>query len=311
MTLGRFGNIFYFGLAVFFVVQIYGAQLHAAQYLIILLGVIFAGTATAGASGIVTLSVLSIVVNPLNLPVEAILVIFMAIDPIIDPFRTFLIVFVNITATSFVATRDGGKADEPARVNFGRRATDRLSAAIFANALTTEEMAGMTGAAGEAAAAAPPQSALPPSAAGDAASTPAPAASSTGALRVFVREAANHPPLLSQDARGVRGLEIDFMREIAARLGRPLEISWGKTPAAAPIETAPLMIAGLVRSAEKIPRGYTRSRPWATISRDGVRQPLCFLISAAARDGMESRVNTLIAALTAEQFLKQKETVSS
>jgi Na+/H+-dicarboxylate symporter len=103
MTLGRFGNVFYFAVAVFFVVQIYGAQLSAAQYGTVFLGVIFAGTATAGASGIVTLSVIGIVLAPLNLPAEAVLIIFMAIDPIIDPMRTFLLVYGNIGATTLIA----------------------------------------------------------------------------------------------------------------------------------------------------------------------------------------------------------------
>jgi len=103
MTLGRFGNIFYFALAVFFVAQIYNTPLGPIQYFIIFIGVIFAGTATAGASGIVTLSMLSIVLDPLSLPLEAVLIIFMAIDPIIDPFRTFLIVYVNMAAASLVA----------------------------------------------------------------------------------------------------------------------------------------------------------------------------------------------------------------
>jgi hypothetical protein len=105
MTLGRFGNVFYFAVAVFFVVQIYGMELAAAQYATIFLGVIFAGTATAGASGIVTLSVIGIVLSPLNLPIEAVLVIFMAIDPIIDPFRTLLLVYGNIGATTLIAGR--------------------------------------------------------------------------------------------------------------------------------------------------------------------------------------------------------------
>jgi hypothetical protein len=103
MTLGRFGNVFYFAVAVFFVVQIYGMELATAQYATVFLGVVFAGTATAGASGIVTLSVISIVLSPLNLPVEAVLVIFMAIDPIIDPFRTFLLVYGNISATTLIS----------------------------------------------------------------------------------------------------------------------------------------------------------------------------------------------------------------
>ncbi|MDR2094554.1 MAG: dicarboxylate/amino acid:cation symporter [Treponema sp.] len=103
ITLGRFGNIFYFAVAVFFVVQIYGAELAPAQYAMIFFGVILAGTATAGASGIVTLSVISIALSPLNLPVEAVLVIFMAIDPVIDPFRTLLLVYGNIGATTLIA----------------------------------------------------------------------------------------------------------------------------------------------------------------------------------------------------------------
>jgi adenylate cyclase len=105
MTLGRFGNIFYFGVAVFFVAQLYGTNLTIVSYVIILIGVILAGTATAGASGIVTISVIGIALSPLNLPVEAVLVIFMAIDPIIDPFRTLLLVYANIAATAVVADR--------------------------------------------------------------------------------------------------------------------------------------------------------------------------------------------------------------
>jgi adenylate cyclase len=112
MTLGRFGNIFYFGIAVFFVAQLYGAQLTLVSYVIIFLGIILAGTATAGASGIVTISVISIALSPLNLPVEAVLVIFMAIDTIIDPFRTLLLVYANIAATAIVVNRDSSSLTE-------------------------------------------------------------------------------------------------------------------------------------------------------------------------------------------------------
>ncbi|MDL2228976.1 cation:dicarboxylase symporter family transporter [Treponema sp. OttesenSCG-928-L16] len=124
MTLGRFGNIFYFGVAVFFVVQIYGMNLTAMNYMVIFLGVILAGTATAGASGIVTLSVISIALGPLSLPAEAVLVIFMAIDPIIDPFRTLLLVYGNITATCLIAKRHDGTSVNTLTVVI-RRARER------------------------------------------------------------------------------------------------------------------------------------------------------------------------------------------
>jgi proton glutamate symport protein len=109
MTLARFGNIFYFGIAVFFVVEIYGMQLELVHYPMIVAGIIFAGTATAGASGIVTLSVISIVLNLLSLPVEAVLVILMAIDPIIDPLRTFQLVYMNMAAAALIARPYYGK----------------------------------------------------------------------------------------------------------------------------------------------------------------------------------------------------------
>lgn len=113
MTLGRFGNILYFGLAALFVVQVYDVQLFPGQYLMVLFGIIFAGIATAGASGIVTLSVINIVLSPLNLPIEAVLVIFMAIDPIIDPIRTFMIVYFNMATTVMIAPRNSSNDLEP------------------------------------------------------------------------------------------------------------------------------------------------------------------------------------------------------
>jgi len=105
LTLGRFGNIFYFALGIFFIGQLYNTPFEPIHYLIILVGVILAGTATSGASGIATLSMLGIVLDPLSLPIEAVLVIFMAIDPIIEPFRTVLNMNMNMAATSLVAER--------------------------------------------------------------------------------------------------------------------------------------------------------------------------------------------------------------
>jgi hypothetical protein len=105
ITLVRFGNIFYFALAVFFIGQTQNILFEPIHYLVILIGVIFTGTATAGTSGFVTFSILSLVLNQLNIPIGTALVIFMVIEPIIDPFRNLLIVYVNMAATSLIADR--------------------------------------------------------------------------------------------------------------------------------------------------------------------------------------------------------------
>ena len=108
ITILRIGNIIYFAFSACFVAQIYGAALSAPSILLIIVGSLFAGTATAGSSGLLTLPMLSIILDPLGLPVESILVVFMAIDSLIDPMRTFLIVYGNISATALISDREGG-----------------------------------------------------------------------------------------------------------------------------------------------------------------------------------------------------------
>ena len=46
---------------------------------------------------------LDIVLTPLKLPLEAVLVLFIAIDPIIDPFRTMGLIHSSLAATALVA----------------------------------------------------------------------------------------------------------------------------------------------------------------------------------------------------------------
>ncbi len=106
VTVLRFGNIMYFALASCFVAQIYNATLSFSSLLLIVVGALLAGTATAGASGLLTLPMISLILDPLGLPVESILVVFMAIDSLIDPMRTLLIVYVNIATTALVAPRE-------------------------------------------------------------------------------------------------------------------------------------------------------------------------------------------------------------
>lgn len=105
ITLGRFGNIIYFALAALFVSQLYAAPITIGSIFIIVIASIFAGTATAGATGLATLSLMSIVLSPLGLPLEAVLILFMTIDTIIDPMRTLLIVHTNMAVNALIAEK--------------------------------------------------------------------------------------------------------------------------------------------------------------------------------------------------------------
>ncbi len=104
-TIGRFGNILYFAVASIFVAQLYGAPMGIWEYGKVTLGSLLAGIATAGASGIATLNLLGIVLGSLSLPLEAVLIIFIAIDTIADPMRTLLIVITNMAANTLIVPR--------------------------------------------------------------------------------------------------------------------------------------------------------------------------------------------------------------
>ena len=106
LTVLRFGNIMYFALASCFVAQVYDASLPFSSLMLIVIGSLLAGTATAGASGLLTLPMISLILDPIGLPVESILVVFMAIDSLIDPMRTLLIVYMNIATTALVAPKE-------------------------------------------------------------------------------------------------------------------------------------------------------------------------------------------------------------
>lgn len=103
ITLCRFGSVIYFALASVFVAQLYQTQLGWVELFIIVIGSIFAGMATSGVTGILTLTMLSLVLDQLELPIDAVLVLFIAIDPIMDPFRTLGIVHTGIAATAAIA----------------------------------------------------------------------------------------------------------------------------------------------------------------------------------------------------------------
>ena len=106
ITLCRFGSVIYFASATLFVTQLYQRDLGLTGLAIVIIASILAGMATSGVSGILTLTMLGLVLDPLKLPLEAVLVLFIAIDPLMDPFRTLGIVHTGMAATSLIADRD-------------------------------------------------------------------------------------------------------------------------------------------------------------------------------------------------------------
>jgi proton glutamate symport protein len=114
ITFCRTGPTIYFALSAMFVAQLYHVELGLTGLATVVIGSVFAGLATAGSSGVVLLSMLSMVLIPLNLPVEAVLVLFIVIDPIIGPFRVLSMVFAACAmSTLILANKNSSKISTP------------------------------------------------------------------------------------------------------------------------------------------------------------------------------------------------------
>ena len=101
-TVNRIGSIVYYAIATAFIANIYGMPLGVSGLLVILFGSILAGLASAGTTGILTVATVAIVCDLLKLPSEAVLVLLIAVDPLMDMIRTASHVHGNVAVTAFV-----------------------------------------------------------------------------------------------------------------------------------------------------------------------------------------------------------------
>ena len=111
VTLFRFGSALYFALCAAFVAQLYGRPLGLQEMALIVGAASLAAVASSGTTGVLSLSLLSVVCVPLRLPFEAALVLFVAVDALMDPLRTLGIVLGNCAACSWVAAGSAPAAE--------------------------------------------------------------------------------------------------------------------------------------------------------------------------------------------------------
>lgn len=104
-TICRVGAVPYYVIGVIFIAQVYGAELDFNAYATIIVASIAAGIASSGATGTMTVLLIALVAEPLKLPFEAAIVLFIAVDPIIDIFRTVVLVYGNCALTCMIAPR--------------------------------------------------------------------------------------------------------------------------------------------------------------------------------------------------------------
>ncbi|MDF2981711.1 MAG: sodium:dicarboxylate symporter, partial [Devosia sp.] len=120
ITLNPPGSTFHFALATLFLANLYGLALDPSQMVFVLFGAMLAGVAATGAPGVAALSMISIILVPLGLPVEVAIILLVAIDPIVDPILTVVNVQGNAATTALLA---GRPEREPAHVDGAKTPT--------------------------------------------------------------------------------------------------------------------------------------------------------------------------------------------
>lgn len=105
VSLLRVGPVIYYVAATIFIAQLYGRVLGPSELAIVLAASILAGFASAGMTGLLTVSLVGLACSYLGLPFEAAFVLFLAVDPICDMLRTLVLVIGNSAAVSVVCAK--------------------------------------------------------------------------------------------------------------------------------------------------------------------------------------------------------------
>lgn len=104
--IGQFGIALYFAIAAVFIAQFYGVELDLYGYIFIIISSALASLSAIGSSGVLILPISAMITDPLGLPLQALLVLFIAIDSIIEPLRTLILVQTNCAILALISKKD-------------------------------------------------------------------------------------------------------------------------------------------------------------------------------------------------------------
>jgi Na+/H+-dicarboxylate symporter len=105
VSLLRVGPVVFYVCATLFIAQLYGRSLTASDVFLVMATSVLAGFASAGMTGLVTVSLVGMTCAYLGLPFEAAFILFLAVDPICDMLRTLVLVIGNTAAVTLITPK--------------------------------------------------------------------------------------------------------------------------------------------------------------------------------------------------------------
>jgi proton glutamate symport protein len=108
-VVNRFSMVILYGASLVFASQLFDVELSLFQLALGALLVVLAAIAGAGTPGVVSISMVRLVLQPLGLPYTPIITLLFAVNPVIEPITTATNIYAVSATTAFIA----GKKKEP------------------------------------------------------------------------------------------------------------------------------------------------------------------------------------------------------
>lgn len=105
----RYGIVFYYAILSVISAQIFSIPLEFYDYLLIIIATVFTGF-SAASPGIINVSLLAIILSSLSIPSSLTIILFTAIDPLIDPIRTSFTIYINAYCSVLSFPRNSKKS---------------------------------------------------------------------------------------------------------------------------------------------------------------------------------------------------------
>ncbi|MDR0633141.1 MAG: dicarboxylate/amino acid:cation symporter [Holosporales bacterium] len=107
VPLCQFSTVCFYAIGTIFVVNIFNETISFSGYLFIVLASILTSFAASGVKGVVYYSLMAGILAPLGLPLGGVIALFIAVDPLIDPFGTVFHVYATCCSSAICCRLNG------------------------------------------------------------------------------------------------------------------------------------------------------------------------------------------------------------
>jgi proton glutamate symport protein len=105
IALCRVSAVTYYSFVTIFVMSLYNEPFTAFNLIFVAIGAIITSFAASGATGIIAITMIATILNPLNIPIGAAFLLLVIVEPILDPLRTVTSLIFNAAISCMIINK--------------------------------------------------------------------------------------------------------------------------------------------------------------------------------------------------------------